>query len=266
MLRVSTKPIEQVGEAAKVVEISEAYFDESQDNTDTVLSVSGYIVREAQIQSFNAAWEAVLKDHRIPYFHMVDCEHETGAFKGRSKEECVVVLKAVIAVIKAHITAGYSVTFELQYANLLPTALTHGVNIVSPYAFCCYWCLQNIRHWAQRLNYTGRVKYIFEAGHAYRGQAEKIMTDIFTHRNPSWDAFYFYQSHAFAQKGEVRGLEAADLLAWQTRKDIIRRSQGLISRKDMVSLLDLRDRYFTAHFDQKAIGEFVEIARYADGK
>ena len=62
-------------------------------------------------------------------------------------------------------------------------------------------------------SFDGTVSYFYEAGHASKTEANALMSRIFS--NAALRGTYHYGSHTFADKQQLRPLQAADILAWQ---------------------------------------------------
>lgn len=230
------------------LQLVESYFDESESHG--VLCVAGYLFEKGACVELSAQWGNVLSDHDLDYFHMVDCAHNTGQFKGKSKAECIEIQTKLINLIKQYAIRGYTVSFELRYAHLLPSAHAHGLEIVSPYSLCCYFCLMFCRQCAETMKFSGEIAYFFESGHKHSGEAHRLMDVIFA--SETLREFYRYGGHAFLDKKKARPLECADLLAWQWRKNVKERALGNNKpRKDLWSLLELE--HFGTHFKRQTV-------------
>lgn len=107
------RTLEVLKPTGAIVLVMESYFDESGDLevAPGVFCISGYFVTPHHAKLMDAAWEKVLKDHNLPYFHMVDCAHEppAGPFAGMPKEERIEIVKNLIALIKEHTAEGFSI-------------------------------------------------------------------------------------------------------------------------------------------------------------
>lgn len=238
-----------------VLTLVEAYFDESggSDANSPIFCVAGYLYEKDACISIDKEWKKVLEDHHLNYFRMVECAHGNKEFDKRTKEERIEVQTKLINLIKKYALQGYSVSFDLRFSHLVPSGKAHGIEIISPYSLCCYWCLMAARNWADRNNYNGKIAYFFESGHANHAEANKIMNSIFD--VPDLRDFYRYLSHSFADKKLVRPLQSADILAWQRRKNVKERMAGNNkTRADLLSLLE--SEHFTTHFDEKTLLDF----------
>jgi hypothetical protein len=217
-----------------VMPLVEAYFDESE--SDGILCVAGYWYEKNAAIALDAQWKAILKKYHVEYFHMVECAHGSKQFKKINRQDRIEMQTALMNLIKRYASGGYAASFELEHAGLLPSAKQHGIDLLSPYAFCCYFALMGLRHWANENNFRGKIAYFFESGHANHAEANRIMNDIFI--VDELKDFYRYGGHAFADKSKATALQTGDILAWQWRKLIVDEKKGRRPRKDLHSLLE----------------------------
>ena len=87
-----------------------------------------------------------------------------------------------------------------------------------PYAFCALMCLQSVADWADKVRYDGPIAYIFEGGAAHRGELDEIYKRIA--KNEDAKRRYRLISLTYADKKEVNPLQAADILAYESYKNI----------------------------------------------
>ncbi len=98
--------------------------------------------------------------------------------------------------------------------------------------------------WVREKGRSGGIAYVFEAGDAYHGEADDLMSHA-ANVDRVRDA-YQYRSHGFVAKQDAVPLQAADLLAWEWGKyfdeTVVDRKRGM--RLSLVNLLkDNTDRY-----------------------
>ena len=217
------------------LQLVESYFDEAgSDDGSPVLCVAGYIIEKEACVKLDSEWAEVLKIFKLPYFRMSQCAHGTGPFKNLTMADRIESEKQCIAIIKRHITYGIAITVEPQrFEQIMPKSTEIG----SPYTLCAHACLTAVKSWATETNYPGKVAYFFESGHKSQGEANAIMNRLFN--MPKLRTDYRYAAHTFADKQEVRPLQAADLIAWQWYKDHKRRMERkkLEPRKDCFELM-----------------------------
>jgi hypothetical protein len=225
----------------------EAYFDESEGGG--YFCLAGYIFERKQRIELENHWRRLLETFDVPYFHMKEAGNPKG-FRHLTPVWTNQLYRELLALIKTHSAGGYAVSFDLKQSHLLPRASLHGIARVTPYGLCSFFCLNMVRHWVNLNRYTGSVGCFFEEGHRSRSEAHRIMSDIFNELKVA--AQYFHGTHRFRRKTEALPLQAADILAWHWRKNVVDRSRGrMTTRADYLSLLEQKDKYFVVHLDGK---------------
>jgi len=181
---------------------------------------------------FDIEWRDILTAAGIKRFHMVECAHRTGEFRGRSDAECDTVARKLIAVIKLRARLG--IVASIREADFEEKDPGWG------YVFCLSWCLSGVSAWIHgQKDFPSKISYFFEAGHDRQGLANKTMNSF--QQSPILMEGMRYHSHSFISKEDALPIQAADLLAWQWHREwvnqfgTIRRSR----RRDLDSLLRL---------------------------
>lgn len=226
----------------------EGYFDESGDFDDHpgIFCVAGYFITADDAKIMDEKWGAALNKYGVPYFHMVDCAHGNPPFKDVSIDDRIELVKELIALIKQYTQSGFALLAEAASYDPPPN---DAPNI---YTYCADGCVSALRMFLEQNRIESSVAYIFEAGHknrhsAYNHIARKLKRET--------------DSLTFAAKAQVRLLQAADLLAWQSckyAKDYsFARMRGdspkRRPRKDFVSLME-HDHTFMYMGPSKAMG------------
>jgi hypothetical protein len=238
----------------------EAYYDESDSTSEPqkpqVLCVGGYFFESDDARLFQAEWIPLLDEYGLTHFSMADCNSQWKEFERYSDDECIVIQTRFFEVLKKHAKAGFTASMELRHRDLLPSSLSHGISIISPYTLCCFWCLEYARIWAPKNSFSGEFAYFFENGYTDEWEATKVIKGMFC--DPWVCKKYLHASDTFASKKKVPLLQAADILAWQWRKDVVARLMGnLKTRRDLMSLLDIPTE--TIHFNEHSIQEFIKV-------
>jgi hypothetical protein len=238
-----------------------AYFDESENvgdvDTPPMISVGGYFFNKENALLFDAEWRSLLNRYELTHFSMADCNSQWGEFKKYSNTECIGIQTEFIEVLKRRALRGFAACMETSLGRLLPSAKSHGINLISPYSFCSYWCLFYGRTWGQQNKFSGRIAYFYEQGYLRQPEFDRIIGDMFA--NDSLKDQFFYASHTFADKRDVPQLQAADILAWQWRMHSVRRSQGKPMRRDLASILEIPSDKMD--FDEPTILDFLGVVR-----
>ena len=196
--------------------------------------MAGYLFHSDQAKTLCDEWKAVLDPHGLPYFHMVDCAHGSGVFKGIPKNVRASIAAKMIGNIKRRTIQGLAVAVNLEQWNA--TAPDSPI-IGSPYSFCATVIMAGVQRWIERTQYNGGVAYFFEAGHESRGEANWIMEQTFNVPEIRNEARHI--GHAFVEKSAAPPVQAADLLAWQFYTDVRRQVEGATThRKDFANLIE----------------------------
>jgi hypothetical protein len=207
------------------VALVEGYFDESGDFEvpPYVFCVAGYFLASERAKLMDEEWGEVLQQHRIPYFHMVDCAHGNGIFsKPMEVEERIEIVRKLIAIIKRYVIMGFSFLarkelFEITEKNS------------DPYTACTQIAVFAIKAYLEMHRIDRDIACFFEAGHKNKGRAYRNIADNLTDLSASV---------SFGKKEEIRLLQAADLLAWQSTKYAKDGLNKKSIRKDFASLLE----------------------------
>ena len=239
-----------------VVQLVHAFFDESGSHADSeVLCVAGYAFEKREARLLAREWATVLRQYKLPYFHMVDCAHGNGKFAHLTKPQRIKVATSLIGIVKRRAAHGFSVSVDLAaYREVMPS----WGPTRSPYAFCARCVIDEIGRWFFKTGFRGKSVYFFEAGHESRSEAEKVVGTVLT--NPLSklrNIHYGYVAHSFILKQESPAVQAADLLAWQWTTDVKHQMTGLPRRKDFESLAQAPLR--GAHFDKARLLYYVEL-------
>lgn len=212
----------------------EAYFDESGTHDDSpVICVAGYLYESEKCGSLDLEWQAMLEKWGLPYFRMVDCAHGNKPFDKLSPEQCISAEKDAIRLIRKYMTHGIAITAcESDYNEAIKTGDPFG----AAYAWCCWMCFIAVEKWADKHDYNGGVAYFFETGHKYQGRTNALVEEII--KIDKLRKSFRYASHAFAGKTELRPLQTADILAWQSATFTKNRLSGERGpRADLIALI-----------------------------
>ena len=232
-----------------VMALAEMYFDESEDKKQKLLCVAGYLFTKEKCAILEKKWSSVLAREGLPFFRMVDCAHGEGVFKDFKLPRRIAIQTELMRLLVEHMEVGYAISFDMRFAHLCPSALSHGIKVVHPYSLCAWFCLVQGRSWAEKNGFDGDIAYFFEAGQQHEKQANHIMNTVF--KKDNLRAFYRYAAHAFLPKESAVPLQCGDILAWQWSKQIKNERQRRPIRADLQSLL-VRP-HFVAHFDKKVL-------------
>lgn len=210
----------------------EGYFDESGsfEESPGIFCLAGYFITTDAARLMDAEWLDVISDYKIPFFHMVDCAPGNDFFSEIAEEDRIELVKRLIALIKKYTLEGFAIFAKADSYEQPPGS-------PDVYSYCAEACAQAMQIFMKMQRVDGSIAYFFETGHKNRGNAynqiaQKIKRPIDT--------------LTFAQKCQVRILQAADILAWQATKYakdwLYPRMEGIAPkrqpRKDFQSLME----------------------------
>ena len=226
-----------------IVAFFEAYLDESySDNDPRVLVVAGYVFEKKACLEFDREVKAMLDQYQLPYFHMVECAMNNDRFKHLKMDECDIVARHMIALIRRYTLFGVAFAVNQDdHRSIFPDPgfFPADVPLADPYTYCCHSCLTGIQNWLDRTSFDGKIGYFFEVGHDSAHKSAMLMDRVFN--SPNLRLEYRYAAHGFVPKTH-RPVQAADMLAWLHFIDV----KNLLStkprprRKDFIALTEGR--------------------------
>ena len=123
-----------------IVQIVHAFFDESGSQAASAVvcvagawlvrgwCVAGYAFEKREARLSAKEWAAVLRQHKLRYFHMVACAGGNGKFAHLAKSQRIKVATSLIGAVKRRAAHGFAVSVDLAaYGEAMspwgPTAL-----------------------------------------------------------------------------------------------------------------------------------------------
>jgi hypothetical protein len=191
-----------------------AHFDESgtPDKIDTVLTVAGCVSSVEKWKRFELEWKKILKDAGLPdgtIFHMNRFARGLAPYQewaGQSKRKAHLV-SALVGCTKRNVNKAFSCSVVLRDWERLNERYCVAEHLGYPYPLCGRQCISQVMKWARNQGVAqAHIKFFFEDGATHRRQLEK-----FLRANDGIGPL-------FQSKEEMTQFQAADLLAWKSRK------------------------------------------------
>ncbi len=221
-----------------------AFFDESrildeEAGVPGVVAVAGYLGEAGMWQSsFSPAWQAVLASAHKPIseFKTSDCRQGVGEFTGWSRPNRDALTRDLVSVIAdpAHNLIGFGAAVLMQDA-----LFTSDVRQQNRRHFAYWWCTQSVLHDAINLAEawpgaeTLRAVYDEEKDLGPRLlETYPFFRDLVPGFADRVAAPEFGRSHQLAP------LQAADLLAYETAKELRNRLEARAPSKALVRLVE----------------------------
>jgi hypothetical protein len=217
-----------------------AYLDASQMKSG-VFSVGGFAFGRDRAKKASRDWHKLWGN---TICHMTDLHSRAPgtAFEGWAGDQAGERLKNSVRIINRY--ASYAVCIScdlLEVERLSPKSASAGSEMFldgfrHAYAICCHLAMallsKNIREFAGRSD----ISYFFESGDQHQAESQRFIALAVT--DPVLKRMYGYRSHTVADKGHIRLLETADIIAWEWAKHRDRIRNGQRIRPSLIAILD----------------------------
>jgi hypothetical protein len=193
-----------------------AYFDESGIHGGSLtLSVAGYLSSDLLWGQFEEEWQSVLNREGLPYFHMVEFENRQGYYRAWDEQRRHSVLRDLFGIIQRNTIIPIASSLKLEDARFLDDYQPPN----SPYTFCVQECMKKVGQWAWACGYSGNVAYVFEHGAGYGNELDQLRKIIAA--DETRKRRLCFGSWVFGDKKEILPLQAADILAYESYKEML---------------------------------------------
>lgn len=197
-----------------------AYFDETGHGNDAntkILGIAGCLTRKELWKKVEDEWTKALKSEGLPYFHMKEYAHSTGAFEDwigdeNRRRKIYGKLWEIISNAELMPLGGF-----VQLGDYKQELQGQDHHVFKDAYFLCY--LQCLRFLAQYADFdlVSNVSTFFDNKEGFKGEAFKIH-DVLTHR---------FQGKiprpVFCNMREALPLQTADIIAYESKKEFERR-------------------------------------------
>ena len=201
-----------------IVAILKAYLDDSGDAdgaSETFLTIGGYLGDLDGWQHFETQWAALLTKYEIPWLHMKEFKKENATFANLKSDPVREgeFMAAAAKIIRDSVRGHVATTILLDDFRAFNT--THGLRL-DPYSFAIYGCLFQLRSFHP----NDEIEIIldgFDRSYSRMGKAlEYAKSDTLEALLPN--LFIPVPIPEGETWRTVLPLQAADLMAWETRK------------------------------------------------
>lgn len=237
----------------------EVYFDESGTHSSSpVVCLAGYLFTAEQARHLNMEWAEALVHFGVTKFHATDCSNGRNEFEKLFPEQRIDLAKRIVEIITRRMEAGFAITVsETDFNQVTPPTWIRG----GPYMIGAMYALSGVSAWAKSNSYLGDIAYFFEAGDKHQRATSAAIQELGEH--PLGKGGFRYHSHAFIPKLGNGPLQAADFLAYEWYREIVRINDPANqrpSRKSFDGLLK-HPAYYAAHFGAADLDRFFKKDR-----
>jgi len=202
-----------------------AYLDESgKDGRSPVIVVAGYLSRVQQWTTFCREWRELLDDHDLESFHMTDFERGGGPFSGWSDNDRHKCLQRAYRIIADRTFLRISIAMHVsEYEEVFRPAEA------SAYGMCVVLWMQEIERQLEAGKVAGDIAYFFDRGSGF--EKDVVGSFDFIRSRPDLMSRYrvsnyriekSFKPYSFVDKRKVLPIQAADMFAYETWKQITR--------------------------------------------
>jgi len=199
------------------------YFgDDSGSHRQGALVISGYLATEENWARFSRDWISAL--HQTPeveFFHMGPNYHgDKRPFKGWTDDDRLLKRSQMLSVLEAYGEGIVELSSSLLWEDY-ESSITQAVREVfpDPYFFCFHGVVTLVKEWLEKTNEEVHVSYTFDREAA----KETRLFDQFFLTERQYPALKpFLGGLCFEDDEYLPGLQAADIIAWLFRRDIVK--------------------------------------------
>ena len=239
-----------------------SFFDDSGKESDPdnrIVCIAGYLAAgDARWTMFSQDWSHQLLAHGFSWLHMTDFmadKDEYARLKGDWPKKKA-ILDQFIEVIRASQLIGFGVAVDTSAWRRVPKEVTKIEGDAQEFCF-----LRIMSRIVDRMKLARPDDYV-----AVHFDCDKTFTPsrfqrFIRARDHDPAADHYLRSFTIAEPKVWFPLQAADLLAWESRKELLRRLGGYESRIEFKEMFEVMSGYFpdyTGEFwDEKEIEEQI---------
>ncbi len=209
----------------RLMAMLEGYFDESGTADDArVLVVAGYIAEVKQWKRFQIEWwqalaNAGLNPNEAPFrmseFAARRQPHMNGKtpFADWSEKKAIAVFNALIEIICKRVRVGVASVVDVSEYEAIKGSADFPWN---RYHFCVTRCIIQAYQWAVKNGIDNPIAYVFEDGTTQEKEVRRAAAELLADKQ--FGRMYKFDSLTFKSKLEFLQLQAADIVAWQSRR------------------------------------------------
>ena len=226
--------------------------------------MAGYFAELDVINNVNYRWVQLLIKHGIPEIHMRELIHLSGIYAPLRWDipKRDAVLNDFIDVIKTEELVGVGVAVKMAAWREVVKEYP-DIRFGTVQEFCLQRILRRIIDRLNAAQVQDHVALLFDPDPEFSANRVKLFNALIAHRSQG----RLLASITFANPRLYPGLQCADILAWETRKEMIQRMGGHRSTKRWIAIFtempDYRLDYIGELWDEPAFeaAEFIEAFR-----
>ncbi len=238
------------------------YFDESGlDEKSQTFCIGGYVADSKDWFELTRAWERLLVEAGVSYFHMAEFESRQGEFKDWSDAKRFGFIKDLLALINSTDVWGIGCgVVKADYERISAEFIARGKVTPRwyrhPYLLAFQHCLVETCIQAEDVHPREKIAFVFDQQAEFHARAEKVYDELTS--SGKWPRAFRLGSLRFASKRDAIPLQAADLMAYELRKALDHKLFDP-TRGERKSMARLRRRLISPrYFNEAALHQLVK--------
>lgn len=197
-----------------------SYLDDSGSHDGSgVVTIGGPVVSRIQFKAFSGRWDKLLKKYHVDHpLKMADFVRPHGRYCGWLPEIKMSLFYDISALVNSHKLYSISVAIE---GPMFESALNAEVrrSLIGPYAFAFFGAVLLNQSIAQHVTTVSmsRLSYLVDTGFRHQDQLSEAHAVLINSEKRS-GATRLTGALAFDSDDRVPALQAADIIAWASRK------------------------------------------------
>ncbi len=206
----------------RVTLVIDCFFDDSgkeSDSSNRFVVMAGYATEDWG--EFSKRWRALLLKYGLPAIHMKEI---IGIAEERewTRQQLNDLLQEFVAVITASSMVGFGVGVDVEAFRALPKDIRQRCGNVQ--LFCCSRILRRVKDHLGHGRFDDQlISVIFDQDFAYARPRVRLVEEV--RQRDRWLADRLTMV-AFGNSEHFYPLQAADLLAWETRRQLVNEATG----------------------------------------
>lgn len=231
----------------------QCYFDDSgkeSSSREPFVCLAGYLGHYTFWERFINQWQHMLMKHNISCIHMRDMIPLTGEYGklGWDEQKRDKVLLDFIDIIKDNQLIGFGVGVDVKAWRIYRKNSNIGKSKLGDVQYFCF--ARIMRMLTDRLSKAlphELVSITFDTDPEFAANRLRFFQ---TYRAHNDFMRKYMTSITFADPLSILGLQAADILAWETRKDLIQKLGGYNSNKRYQALITVLPGYHPEYISE----------------
>jgi len=241
------------------------YFDDSKNANEGIFAVAGYLSTvELWDEGFAPAWQAVLDSapHPLAEFKAADCRHKCEQFEGWTKSECDAITERFVSVIVGQAipdVVGIGAAVHIENFSEIPKEQRDRFERFA-YLLCFGAVIHGVCQLSAKYVEDDDIRMIFDEQDELESRARAVFEDVRGLVPENLRS----QVHKplFEPSHRVLPLQAADLLAYETYKEMKNRAEIPVRPVSMALQRLVEGKLHAAsYFGNK---ELIEIRQHID--